>query len=940
MNTFSTLRRGSGRSILAQLLCALPPMIACGSLQAGFTPMFLHDHDATSMIADGLNNYGELVGRVWGSGFVYRPVVDNQGQTVWYIDANKDGKNDLFRFYTDPDLLSVGTPNDLLHAPCTTTVGGCLWDADKLAVIGDISTTPYFVTHDARLSNSDALPGGRVYRDPDTGQITREEAAMWQGAWVDLGLMKSCDYGSSALAVNDQGWVAGTAGCPVYPDPNSATAYIESVGFLYHDGTFTDIGNLGGVDSNGLTQTHVYDINAYGEIVGWSYADDGDPATPDPPMVFIWLPKRNHGLQAGMHELSAEFKFITSFPGKDTLSINDKGQIAGVMAGEEVFNSNGNSAGFLPTGFFWLPESDYGYAAGVYDTYFEGGSIGENFFKIFDINNQGVMIGKTWDGSTYDVGFLVPDGYMPPAQEPKPGTGVIIGTVTSNDPIETVDNVKVHTAHVILYDQNGVVLRSQGNKESNDAYMAYIRDQSNDYAAFKQVASEDIQAVDAGNYQFKAIPTDSEELTATGSTAPVPKDYLVLVTSAETREIDVNNCDTIVTPVEDCPTIDTAFLDFALPNQRPDTSSPYSQHDIYLVKIDGTGAKLHVIDALTNLGPHHYGQIEDEARIWVNGTQFSYEYQIDALKRARFAELAVRHGAIQSRAITNIMLGGISRIMVDLFDKFFDGTRQDLANREREAAEYAAKGGDVNPALVPHGIPYPEYMKRMNMDRIISRGKIAASINFAISQALDRYKSYLELNNKDTSTVDNLKWALDTVTDNVQKKTLRGGLKASLKQVIDAVITASAPILFDGTSTKLASECADITYTGLTCSDLLYSVNRMQSWSEDDFNQHDYQTDRRKAVTITGNLDDEGSGIIASMAYLVATTEALGQAQAINEKWGTINKIAEVAAKIEEVGKYLGNAATVAVPAYFIYANAPRYVKNGVYQAYGETPPQ
>ena len=220
---------------------------------------------------------------------------------------------------------------------------------------------------------------------------------------------------TDATAINASGQVTGYSdtakeiqvSCPPaqYGQPKKCFEPIQHA-FLFSNGTMTDLGTLGGTDSEGLA------INDSGEVVGWSQTKAG---TSD---AFLW----NGTRMTVLAPLSAFYPF----------GINDSGQIAGACNNDSFpcVDSNGTITALPdPPGLTCggaIAINNHGQVLGgcgdpsgnSHGVVWTGGTptvlptLGGPYFAPTAINNNGDVVGFGQTSTFAQHGFLYKDGTM------------------------------------------------------------------------------------------------------------------------------------------------------------------------------------------------------------------------------------------------------------------------------------------------------------------------------------------------------------------------------------------------------------------------------------------------------------------------------------------------------------------------------------------------
>jgi probable HAF family extracellular repeat protein len=262
-------QRCSNASRLALLLIASIPLAACreatapapqarASIQSltspggqyqiidlGTLPGFVESY------ARGINDADQVVGwSVTSSGVQHAFLWQNGVMT----DLGNLGSDQYSIAYGINNLGQVvgwsGTTSTLLP------IHAFLWENGAMTDLGTIEgPTRQSQAYDIN-DNGQVVGWSDVFHDVDGATHVQVHAALWQnGAWADLTPVTD-DCGAEARAINSFGQVAGFK--------TICAAINYSTGFLWSNGTLTDLGTLGGLFSpaNG--------INDAGEVVGFS----------------------------------------------------------------------------------------------------------------------------------------------------------------------------------------------------------------------------------------------------------------------------------------------------------------------------------------------------------------------------------------------------------------------------------------------------------------------------------------------------------------------------------------------------------------------------------------------------------------------------------------------------------------------------------------------
>ncbi|MBZ5658158.1 MAG: hypothetical protein LAO56_23090 [Acidobacteriia bacterium] len=184
------------------------------------------------------------------------------------------------------------------------TMHGVLWAHGQMIDLGTLDGGPISLT--TSVNDSEEVVGFALNTIPDPysmfgGNQTR--AYRWKdGTMIDLGTLGGPD--AMALRINQRGQIAGNS--YVNLDPSVDPCVVRTGGFLWENGTMTDLGGFGG------TCTLVSDMNNRGQIVGGSLLA-GDQAQHG----FLW----QNGKMTDLGTLGGNFA--------SAVAINEAGDVVG-----------------------------------------------------------------------------------------------------------------------------------------------------------------------------------------------------------------------------------------------------------------------------------------------------------------------------------------------------------------------------------------------------------------------------------------------------------------------------------------------------------------------------------------------------------------------------------------------------------------------------------
>src|SRR2546422_538351 len=170
-----------------------------------------------------------------------------------------------------PAIAGTTTPTNIITTTTPTT-----YTITDLAIPGigvtGISSDPSHQWPPPPTINSSGAVAGSY------GTSTSNGAFLWQnGTFTDLGTLGGfpSSFGST---INNNGQIVGWGPIPI----TAGNGIGADTPLLWQGGTYTVLGSLGGQDANGQPAGRAFAINAAGQVIGWSLAPNGRPH------AFLW----------------------------------------------------------------------------------------------------------------------------------------------------------------------------------------------------------------------------------------------------------------------------------------------------------------------------------------------------------------------------------------------------------------------------------------------------------------------------------------------------------------------------------------------------------------------------------------------------------------------------------------------------------------------------
>ncbi|MBL9137304.1 MAG: hypothetical protein JNK85_15635 [Verrucomicrobiales bacterium] len=503
-------------------------------------------------------------------------------------------------------------------------------------------------------------------------------------------------------------------------------------------------------------------------------------------------------------------------------------------------------------------------------------------------------------------------------------TGKIRGRLKSAETVLTDGSGdEINRASVHLFRQSRW-LRGKDPEESDAQYRAYLEGERT-LAAPAAVLTPDSQ----GHFAFEGLPLFAR---SGGSVQGwVPQGYLVVVASAETDEMAMDSESNLIPGRTNTVTFQGA--------QRINVLAD-TELEIELRPIASLHAKRELVAQISRLGPTQYAPIEARAdahldRLATRGTLT--EAEDEGVRRALWAERVIRDGARYADTVLDLGLTGLGTLLADAIGdlKRWEGAGvADARAKFQKARDSDGPGRTAGFNLDSVGDFTPAMRTLLERGRSIELAdeliKLVKALRPALQEALVSGGVAADEAKRIAVAFEQAMLAIMNLARN---ETLRGESKDYIKlQIKEHILKDLKPVLYDSP--------VSYSFTALTAPSLQVSVDRMIQWDRSD--PVSYVRDRDRTVEVLTQLGNAASGVIAGAILFQGGAEAADLTQKYAGLAGVVPPARAYAAAVEQfakLAKYVANGAGIVGPAIYAFAGGPKLIREGVYAAYGATPP-
>lgn len=514
--------------------------------------------------------------------------------------------------------------------------------------------------------------------------------------------------------------------------------------------------------------------------------------------------------------------------------------------------------------------------------------------------------------------------------------GGIRGKLSSSQPTVTDDERAVHRARVTIFEQTDGRVRSRRDGEPESDYDDFLASQPR-----TQVATLGVQADEKGEF---STPITLPMLKADPEAgALAERHYMIEVRDAETDEFVLEGGGVNRNLTETLPFASRLVPNVTIPNAGPD---PWVRRvDVVLDPLVALGAKQRLVRTLRRLCPNNYRPIEDEVefhlgRIESGAIPHTSEVE-EGLLRAVWAERVVQGGAQLAEHEIRLSMTGLKNLLTDVAGEVLDKTASSQSLKEAEARlEALEKATPAQSVFNLNSRLSDGAKRRLTSDESLV---LLSEVIGMVRGTVDFFKPVVEfalvkagLGPARAAQIADL-WA--TATKSVLATLQDDGLAAFGRGVRGLGFLVE--ILVEQLTETLREQFYDAvgfpSYGDQTRSALEFSSQRMRSW--DVYDRSLYLKDRDRVTTILNAMNAESTAAIAVGEAGLELAKGFGETADAFGVLGTVAKVAKGLEKVSKAGKYASNIAVFAAPLAEALGRVPGYVEEGVYAAFGASPP-